>query len=325
MSFKEKWRFLTYGMHLEKSIPIFNASACGKQVPLLKTLLSNFCINNCVFCPYRNQRSINRVFWKKEELVNLTINLTKSRKINGLFLSSGIFKDPEITVEKQLEIVEELRKRNYKNYIHLTLMPGISVELMKRAAEIADRVGINIEFPKAEYYNEAKIYLDYKQDTLKRIRLLAKVVEHSMKKGRNVSFVTQFIVGCLNETDREILEITEWLYKIGARRVYYSAFEPIEKTPLENKKPERKEREIKLYRASFLIRDYNLSFKDFEYDEKGNLIHSDPKNSIKPKIKEKYEFKDLIMFKNFGIKRANKIKNNYSLLSFVNSCKSFPQ
>ncbi|MEM0481029.1 MAG: radical SAM protein [Candidatus Aenigmatarchaeota archaeon] len=317
MSFKEKWRFLTYGMHLEKCIPIFNASSCGKQVPLLKTLLSNFCINNCIFCPYRNQRKINRTFWKKEELVNLTIKLTKSKKIQGLFLSSGIFKDPDITVEKQLEVIEELRKRNYRNYIHLTLMPGVSVELMKRAVELADRIGINIEFPSAEYYNEAKIYLDYKQDTLKRLRLLAKVVEHYKKKGRKVSLVTQFIVGCLDEKDREILEVTEWLYKLGAKRVYYSAFEPIEKTPLENKKPESKEREIKLYRASFLIRDYGLSFKDFEYNENGNLVYLDPKSSIKPKIKEKYEFEDLVLFKGIGIRKAERISKNYSLLAFT--------
>ena len=317
MSIKEKWKLLTYGMHLEK-IPIFLSSANGKKIPIIKTLLSNFCVNNCIFCPYRNERKISRTFWKSEELVKITINLTKNKKVNGLFLSSGIFKDPEITVEKQIEVVRELRKNGYKNYIHLTLMPGISIDLMKEACEYADRVGINIEYPKAEYYNEAKIYLDYLQDTLKRIRMLSKVVEYYRKKGKKIDMVTQFIIGSLDEKDKEILEIVEWLYKkLNLKRVYFSSFEPIKDTPFENKKAESKEREIKLYKASFLIRDYNFSYKDFKYDENGNLIGKDQKNFIQTKIKEKYCFEDLIKFKKIGIRKAKKLNNNFSLINFI--------
>ncbi|MFH7903573.1 MAG: radical SAM protein [Candidatus Aenigmatarchaeota archaeon] len=315
-NYREKWKFLTYGMHLEKC-PIFLASARGKQIPLLKTLLSNACINNCLFCPYRNERRIQRTIWKKEELVNLTIKLTKANKIQGLFLSSGIMKDPIFTSEKQIEVAKELRKVGYNNYIHLTLMPGITIDLMKRAIELSNRVGINIEFPSQDYYDEVKLYLSFKQDVLKRLKLLSRVVEYYRKRGKKVDLVTQFIVGVREESDKEILEMTEYLYKkLNVRRVYYSAFEPIPKTPLENKKPESKEREIKLYRAGFLIRDYRFSFKDFEYDEKGNLIHNDPKKSLKPEIKEKYSFEDLKKFENIGIKKAIKLSNNYSLLKF---------
>ncbi len=311
----EKWKLLTYGMNLEK-IPIYYSS-CGKLVPLLKTLLSNYCINNCIFCPYRNERKIPRTFWKKEELVRITLALTKSKKIKGLFLSSGIFKDPEITSEKQIEIIEELRKRGYRDYVHLTLMPGISVELMKRACEVSDRVGINIEYPKSYYYNFAKIHLDYLQDVIKRIRLLSKIVENYRKKGRKISVVTQFIVGSLDENDKEILEVTEWLYrKLNISRVYFSAFEPIKNTPLENKNAEKKEREIKLYRASFLIRDYGFSYKEFKYDENGNLIGKDPKN-FRIEIKEKYSFEDLIRIKKIGIKKAERLSKNFSLLNFI--------
>lgn len=318
MGFKEKWKFLTYGMNLERC-PIFLASARGKQIPILKTLLSNTCINNCLFCPYRNERRITRAVWKKEELVNLTIKLTKSRKINGLFLSSGIMKDPDFTVERQIEVVEELRKLGYQNYIHLTLMPGININLMKRAVELSNRVGINIEFPSQDYYDEVKLYLSFKQDVLKRLKLLSRVVEYYRRQGKKVDLVTQFIVGVKEESDKEILEMTEYLYReLNIKRVYYSAFEPIPKTPLENKKPESKKREIKLYRASFLIRDYGFSYKDFEYDEKGNLIHEDPKDSIKFEIKEKYEFKDLLKHKNIGITRANKLSGNHSLLKYLN-------
>jgi len=318
MGFKEKWKFLTYGMHLERC-PIFLASARGKQIPILKTLLSNTCINNCLFCPYRNERRIARAVWKKEELVNLTIKLTKSRKINGLFLSSGIMKDPDFTVEKQLEVVEELRKLGYQNYIHLTLMPGINIDLMKRAVELSNRVGINIEFPSQDYYDEVKLYLSFKQDVLKRLKLLNRVVEYYRRQGKKVNLVTQFIVGVKEESDKEILEMTEYLYReLKVKRVYYSAFEPIPKTPLENKKPESKKREIKLYRASFLIRDYGFSYKDFEYDEKGNLVYEDPKKSVKFEVKEKYQFEDLIKIGKFGVSKSNKLSRNYSLLKYLN-------
>ncbi|MEM5828456.1 MAG: radical SAM protein, partial [Candidatus Aenigmatarchaeota archaeon] len=183
--------------------------------------------------------------------------------------------------------------------------------------ELSNRVGINIEFPSQDYYDEVKLYLSFKQDVLKRLKLLSRVVEYYRKRGKKVDLVTQFIVGVREESDKEILEMTEYLYrKLNVRRVYYSAFEPIPKTPLENKKPESKEREIKLYRAGFLIRDYRFSFKDFEYDEKGNLIHNDPKKSLKPEIKEKYSFEDLKKFENIGIKKAIKLSNNYSLLKF---------
>jgi len=317
MGFQEKWKLLTYGMHLEK-IPIFYSSANGKKIPIIKTLLSNYCINNCIFCPYRNERKISRTFWEKEKLIKLTISLTKSKRVNGLFLSSGIFKDPEITVEKQIEVIEELRKRGYKGYIHLTLMPGISLDLMKKACEFADRVGINIEYPKAEYYNEAKIYLDFLQDTLKRIRLLSKISEYFTKKGKKVDVVTQFIVGSLDESDKEILETVEWLYKkLNLKKIYFSAFEPFKDTPLEKKEAEKKEREKRLYKASFLIKYYNFSYKEFKYDDKNNLIGNDPKDYVLCEKKEKYCFSDLIKFKKIGIKKAKRLEGNYSLLKFI--------
>jgi predicted DNA-binding helix-hairpin-helix protein len=317
MGFQEKWKLLTYGMYLEK-IPIFYSSASGKKIPIIKTLLSNYCINNCIFCPYRNERKISRTFWEKEKLIKLTISLTKSKRVNGLFLSSGIFKDPEITVEKQIEVIEELRKRGYKGYIHLTLMPGISLDLMKKACEFADRVGINIEYPKAEYYNEAKIYLDFLQDTLKRIRLLSKISEYFTKKGKKVDVVTQFIVGSLDESDKEILEAVEWLYKkLNLKKIYFSAFEPFKDTPLEKKEAEKKEREKRLYKASFLIKYYNFSYKEFKYDDKNNLIGNDPKDFVLCEKKEKYCFSDLIKFKKIGIKKAKRLEGNYSLLKFI--------
>lgn len=317
MSSREKWKILTYGTKFERC-SIFFASSKGKKIPLLKTLLSNYCINSCLFCPYRNERKTLRKIWEKNELVNLTLSLYRSRKIKGLFLSSGIIRDPILTVEKQIEVVEELRKRGYEDYVHITLMPGASLDLMKTSVELSDRVGINVEFPSQQYYDEVKLYLSFKQDVIKRLKLLSRIVNYYNKKGKKVDLVTQFIVGVKEESDKEILEMTEYLYKkLNLRRVYYSAFEPIKNTPLENKKPESKEREKKLYMASFLIRDYGFSYKDFAYDEKGNLLGSDPKKLIEKEVREKYSFRELIRFEGIGKRKASRLNNNYSLLKFV--------
>lgn len=320
MGFKEKWRFLTYKMDLEKhTIPIFDSASKNGKCPLLKTLLFNSCQNNCLFCPWRKDRQITRTFWETEKLVKLTIELTRKNIIKGFFLSSTLFKDPDYVAEKQIEVIKSLRENGYKNYIHVTLIPGTSIHLMKEIVKYANRVGINIETPKG-YYDEIKISFDYKNDVIKRMKILSRLVKKE-KSGKK-DMVTQFIIGATSENDFEILKTTHWLYKrLGIKRVYYSAFEPIKQTPLENKKPESKIREFRLYQASFLIRDYNFSFKDFVFDERGFLINKDPKEVIAEKMNlkidlEKANFEDLIKIPGVGKKTAIKIlkTKNFGLL-----------
>jgi len=315
---RKKYEKLTYYSGYDKhTVPIFKASAGNRKVPLLKTLMSSYCKNDCKFCPFRCNRRIFRERWEPNELAQITINLWKMKKIQGLFLSSSVEKDPDSIVEKQLETVEILRKKGFDQYIHVRLMPGVSRDLIKRSVLLSDRVGINIELPKKEYYEDMKLFLQFKQDIFKRLRWLSREIQKAQKVGKcSAGLDSQMIVGASDETDKEIIEMSDILYnEFKARRVYYSAFEPIKNTPLEKKKPENPWREYRLYQASFLLRDYGFRKRDFIFDENNNFnLKQDPKfiiakhNDLNIDINSA-DFNDLIKIPGIGLKTAENIIN----------------
>lgn len=278
---REKYHFLTTQVGYDRyTVPVFEAVVRNKCVPLLKTLLSSYCKNDCKFCAFRCERKTRRERWNPEELAQVTMKVWKDGKIQGLFLSSSVEKDPDQTVERKIETVQILRKMGFTAYVHLRLMPSVSRELIKQSVEIADRVGINIEFPRAEYYDDMKLFLNFKQDLIRRIKWLSHEINKVQKEGKcRAGLDSQMIVGASDETDREILEISEWMYKkLGARRVYYSAFEPVCQTPLENKPPENKWREYRLYQCSFLMQKYGFNVNEFVLNGLNKLpLNEDPK------------------------------------------------
>jgi len=258
------------------------------------------------------------------------MHLWREGKIQGIFLSSSVEKDPDFIIEKEIETIKILRKLGFTAYSHLRLMPSVSRELIKRSVEIADRIGINLEFPKAEYYNDMKIFLDFKQDIIKRLRWVAKEVNKAQKEGKcKAGLDTQMVVGASDETDKEIVKISGWVYqKLNARRVYYSRFDPIKNTPLEHKKPENPWREYRLYQTSFLLRDYGFKSRDFVFDDNDRLhLREDPKFSIAKKNEllvdiNNAKFKELIKVPGIGLKTAQKIVDkrpikNISILKSV--------
>jgi len=284
----EKWKFLKLGARWDRCVvPIYEAAAGGGRTPLLKTLLTSYCKNGCKYCAMRCGRKSHRGMWNPEKLVKVTEYLHKTGKIEGLFLSSSVFKDPDYTVEKELEVIRALRKHGYVGYIHLRIMPGTSRQLIQEAVRLADRVGVNLEAPtrdvfedlcpdKGGFYNDIVKRLEWISEEVKRLR--RKNVKYGFTR---VGVDTQMIVGAVNDTDRQYLETTDWLYsKLGLRRVYYSGFEPIPQTPLESQKPCSASREYRLYQASFLIRDYG-----FEIDELYSIMTDDDfLPNIDPKI-----------------------------------------
>ena len=312
----EKFHFLTTVVGDDKyTVPIYEAAARNKCVPLLKTMFSSYCRNDCKFCAFRAERRTRRENWQPEELVNVTIHAQKKGWIKGLFLSSSVHGDPDKVVENELETVRILRSRGFSSYVHLRLMPGVSTELIRQAAEISDRIGINIEFPRAEHYNDMKIFLDFKQDIIKRLRIVSREVEKAQKNGKcKAGLDSQMVVGASNETDKDILKASDWLYhKLKARRVYYSSFHPISNTPLEKQLPENRWREYRLYQSSFLIQKYNFHSKNFVLDSNNKLpLNTDPKILIAKKLElcvdvNGAEFDELIKVPGIGIETANKI------------------
>ena len=286
---RDKWYFLTLGAKWDRAVvPIYEAAARGKCVPLLKTLLTSFCKNDCKYCAFRAERKVLRTTWEPKKLAEITIHLWKQGKIRGLFLSSSISKDPDFIMEKQLEVVEHLRNMGYNGYIHLRIMPGANRSYIKQAVRLADRVGVNLEAPNKETFGE--ICPDkggFKEAILKRLYWIIDEVKSVRKESKDFRFGfakagidTQMIVGATEDNDFQFIRTTEWLYrKLGLRRVYYSGFEPIPQTPLEKRKPCPPWREYRLYQASFLIRDYGFKAEHFKQivNDKGFLPNFDPK------------------------------------------------
>lgn len=322
---RKKWSHLVVNSGFDRyTVPIFSACAGSRKVPLLKTLLSSHCSNDCKFCAFRCERKIERERWEPSELAKITMKLWRMKKIEGLFLSSSVERDPDFVVEREIETVRILRKMGFDAYTHLRLMPSTSRELIKESVEIADRVGINIEFPKTEYYDDMKIYLDFKQDIIKRLKWVSREVEKVKREGRcQAGWDSQMIVGASDETDREILEVSEWLYqKLNARRVYYSAFEPVQNTPLESRPPENKWREYRLYQCSFLIQKYGYRTKEFVLEDEMLPLSYDPKFLIAKQAELRVDlnnssFKELIRVPGIGIKTAKKILEKIPIRSFV--------
>jgi predicted DNA-binding helix-hairpin-helix protein len=329
---RQKWFNLTVPCKNEKHrIPIFMASCGGcKTVPLFKTLLSTKCQNNCKFCQLRHERGINRSSWKPDEFAKISMKLWKMRKIKGVFLSSSVEKDPDYTVEQEIEAINTLRTMGFKEYVHLKVMPGTDRQLIKKAAELSDRIGINIELPNKEHYEDMKLYLDFRQDIIRRLRWISKEVKSLQKNGKCMAGLdSQMVVGASNETDKEIVEVSGWLLqKLKAQRVYYSRFEPVKNTPLEKKEPENPWREYRLYQASFLLRDYGIKNNEFVFNDDDRLdLKVDPKFSIAKENEllidiNTAEFDELIRVPGIGIKTAQKILelrpfNNISTLKSV--------
>jgi len=298
---RDKWYFLTLGAKWDRAVvPIYEAAARGRCVPLLKTLLTSHCKNDCKYCAFRAERKCLRTAWNPQKLAEITMHLWSQGKIRGLFLSSSVAKDPDHVTEKQLEVLNNLRSMGYSGYIHLRIMPGTSRHYIKEAVRLTDRVGVNLEAPNSDIFDElCPDKGGFKEAILKRLDwIIEEVISLKRKgevKGRKFGFSragidTQLIVGAVEDNDLQHIRTTEWLYKkLGLRRVYYSGFEPIPQTPLEKRPTCPPWREYRLYQASFLIRDYGITSKELEtiLNDKGFLPNMDPKRvlaKINPEI-----------------------------------------
>lgn len=252
-------------------------SADGRRVRLLKVLLSNACRHDCVYCATRCSRDIPRASFRPEELASLTAELTGAKLIGGLFLSSGIVGEPDATMARMIETVEILRhKHNYRDYVHLKLLPGCSEASVSAAAGLADRLSVNLEAPGPERLSAICPGKSFERDLVRTLRWArARVQPGQVRAG----LTTQFVVGAAGETDSELLETTWRLSaELGLARTYFSGFTPVPDTPLEGREPVSTAREHRLYQAEFLLRAYGFSFDEIVFDEDGMLaLDRDPK------------------------------------------------
>lgn len=249
----------------------------GKTIRLLKILLSNDCIHNCYYCNNRRDRPFQRVSFTADELVRLFLELRRKNLVDGLFLSSAVTRSPKHTMEQMLKVAEILReKHNFKGYIHLKILPESTIDYIETAIRYADRVSVNLETPKENYLKEIAPEKDLNK-LISKLEMIKTLSRKNIKPKAGIT--TQFVVGASKERDIEILSMTYKLYQeYELSRAYFSAFQPIPFTPLEDHKPTSTWREVRLYEADFLIRKYNFSIDELIFDEEGNLpLQEDPK------------------------------------------------
>jgi predicted DNA-binding helix-hairpin-helix protein len=256
----------------------------GRTTTLLKSLLSSYCENNCLYCAFRSERDIPRTSLRPEKFARLVLNLTNAGLIQGVFLSSGVFGGGILTQDRLIQTAEILRyKFHYSGYLHLKIMPGAEYEQVVASMRLADRVSINLEAPNARRLPRLAPQKDFLKQLMSPIAWINEIrsnlpADKTWKK-RWPSSCTQFVVGGAGESDIELLETTQTLHRQhGILRAYFSALKPQHGTPLENHSPVPFQREHRLYQADYLIRDYGFNRKELIFSEDGNLLlERDPK------------------------------------------------
>ncbi|TCC93450.1 putative DNA modification/repair radical SAM protein [Pedobacter frigiditerrae] len=264
----------------------------GRCVSLLKILLTNHCIFDCAYCVSRKSNDIERAAFTVDEVVELTMNFYRRNFIEGLFLSSGIFKNADYTMERLLRVVKKLRlEQNYNGYIHLKTIPGASEELIKEAGLYADRMSINLEMPTEtglkllapdKSHKDVIKPLGFVQNQIVQFKVEKKLIK-SVPKFVPAGQSTQMVIGATPETDKEIMYTADAFYKnFALRRVYYSGYIPISndtRMPILGTQPPLL-RENRLYQTDWLMRFYGFKVQEILNDANPHLeIDIDPKLS----------------------------------------------
>lgn len=252
----------------------------GKRIPIVKTLMTSACEKDCFYCPTRRGRnSLRRVTFKPDELAQGFSQIQAKGLAQGIFLSSGVIGGGTRTMDKTIAAIEILRRKyEFRGYVHLKLMPGAEQAAIERALQLADRVSVNLEAPNTERLARLSSTKQFADELLQPLKL-ARAFMNANPQYARTSMTTQFVVGAADESDREILSTAARLYReLRLARVYYSAFRPIEDTPLENHAPTAPIREHRLYQTDMLLRGYGFSYEDLVFDQAGNLpTNRDPK------------------------------------------------
>lgn len=259
-------------------------AADGRCISLLKILFTNECIFDCKYCINRRSNDVPRASFTPDEICELTIEFYRRNYIEGLFLSSGILRSPDYTMELICAALEKLRKvYRFQGYIHVKAIPGASEELIQRAGFLADRMSVNLELATAEGLRTLAPHKT-RDKILKPMRLVQngrsqnayelKVYHHAL------SFVpagqsTQMIVGATPETDYQMLHVAETLYqRFDLKRVFYSAFVSVnvdKALPAKTDQGPPLLREHRLYQADWLLRYYKFEAKELLTEEEPNF------------------------------------------------------
>lgn len=301
----------------------------GRCIALLKVMLTNYCMYDCAYCINRRSNDIKRATMSVSEVVEVTMEFYRRNYIEGLFLSSGVVRNPDYTMERLARVAQELRTvHRFNGYIHLKSIPGASRELVNQAGLYADRMSINIEIPNEGSLKYLAPEKDFKSvyEPMGYIRQGVLENTEDRRKFRNAPrFVpagqsTQMIVGASPEHDRDILKLSSALYATPTmRRVYYSGYIPV--NTYDSRLPVTKQpplvRENRLYQADWLMRFYKFSADEIADDSYPDLeLEIDPKLSwalrhpeFFPVDVNRADYEMILRIPGVGVKSATLIVN----------------
>ncbi len=264
----------------------------GRCVSLLKILMTNYCIYDCSFCVSRRSNDVQRAAFSVKEVVDLTMNFYRRNYIEGLFLSSGIFKSADYTMERLMLVVKKLRtEERFNGYIHLKAIPGASEYLLKQAGLYVDRMSVNLEIPTEEGLKLVAPEKDH-QSVRAPLAIVKNEILNVQQYKKTVKKVplfvpagqsTQMVIGATPETDLQIMQTANEFYKdYSLKRVYYSGYIPINST--DSKLPQVGTappliRENRLYQTDWLLRFYGFSLNEIL-----NTKHQQLELDIDPKL-----------------------------------------
>ena len=259
----EKWRSISVLVRAAEEYerveaPVYRSTGG----PIFKTLLSSGCKMDCLYCPFSRHCRYPREKWSVDKLVRVFLELYRGGVVRGLFLSSGLYGDPESVVEEIVFVARVLREKyGYKGYIHLRLMPGTPSRLVREAARVADRVGVNLEAPGPQFFSEiAPSKGSWSIDLYSKLSYAASLVSPYRRR-----VDTQLVVGAAGESDRDIMLLLEKLSDVGVGIVHFSPYTPVEGTPLAKHVPPTPVwRSRQLYEVWSLISQYGFRVKELE-------------------------------------------------------------
>lgn len=251
---------------------------------LFKTLLSNICVNDCIYCPLRSGLAARPCNIHPEELAKTFIDYYNAGMVSGLFLSSAVIHTPDSTMESINATASILRRMQFKGYIHLKIIPGASESAIRQTLSLATAVSLNIEAPGEKSFRRLTATKDFSNDILRPIQLISRLTAKGAPFA-GVRQTTQFVVGAAGETDREIIQSSWNLYKkLGLSRIYFSAYQRDAVASGRTYEPSRASnqnlltREHRLYQTDWLIRKYGFAQEEIPLEKDGNLsLEIDPK------------------------------------------------
>lgn len=302
----------------------------GRCISLLKVLLTNFCTFDCLYCVNRVSSNVPRARFEIDELVNLVLAFYKRNYIEGLFLSSGIIRDPDYTMEQIVEVARRLREvHDFRGYIHLKTIPEATPELLASAGRYADRLSINVELARSSSLQELA-----PQKEAGGIRRAMAGIRNKLEESRDTSHTgrsapvfaasgqsTQMIIGADDSRDSELLDCSASLYSgFSLKRVYYSAFSPIPDAsaalPLV---PPDLNREHRLYQADWLMRFYGFAVEEIVAGGENGMLDPalDPKLAWALKHRERFpvdincaDREMLLRVPGLGVKGVDRVLNS---------------